>query len=93
MPPQRSTWARFRDKHAIPRRSPGVVVLPDQGFCVGTSDHYYACFTSKSHARHGARLLANATNRRVDLTRVQGRGNDRDIIAQVEPRWWSMKAR
>lgn len=76
-------WARFNVRHGIRTRE-----IPARGFCLSVTGgrvFYEACFLSKAHARRGAQLLANAEHRRVDLVQVQGRGDDRFIIAQIEP--------
>lgn len=76
-----------RDYLAFVRKY-GSKKIPDRGFCISArrGGGYDACFLKKRHALVGARKLADDTYETVDVVQVQNHGNDRFIIAQVEPR-------
>lgn len=65
--------------------------IPDRGYCFASLRNDAAalvCVPTLATARQGAKLLANAAGRRVDLIKVEGRGEDRSTIAEIYPKNW-----
>ncbi len=74
---------------SMPKEAPVSAKIPDWGSCIGTAHHgYKACFAARGSALRAARRLAERKRTRVDVVRVSNRGEDRNIIREIEPRSW-----
>lgn len=72
------------------RRQDGHSKMPDTGYAVARSrdGKYLKYFILKSSAERAAKKLADSSHERVDLVRIQNRGDDRFIVGEFEPKSW-----